>query len=94
VQGPEMTFQRTVRGLMSFLVALRNRTRGHGTWPATFYSNLNPRLDRLLANLLAHSEPCRGLLWWYERTAGQSVRRLLSGATPVQWEQLEGEEPT
>jgi len=94
VQGPEMTFQRTVRGLMSFLVALRNRTRGHGTWPATFYSNLNPRLDRLLANLLAHSEPCRGLLWWYERTAGQSVRRLLSGATPVHWEQLEGEEPT
>jgi len=93
VEGPEMmTFQRSVRGLTSFLVALRNRTRGHGSWSASFYTNLNPRLDKLLLHLLANAEPCRGSLWWYGGPAGHASRRLLSGTAPTEGEPAGGED--
>jgi tetratricopeptide (TPR) repeat protein len=81
-RGPATDYQRSVRGLLSFLVSLRNRTRGHGAFPPDFYPEAVPMLTELLHGLIQHAAPIEGRLLWCETTGGDVTARLLRGPVP------------
>lgn len=82
-RGPETDYQHSVRGLLGFLVALRNRTRGHGAFPSDFYPAAAPLLEELLALLMENALPLEGRLLWVESHQQEVTARVLRGPTPA-----------
>jgi tetratricopeptide (TPR) repeat protein len=82
-RGPLTDYQRSVRGLLSFVVSLRNRTRGHGALPPDFYPQAVPMLRELLELLIGNATPLEGGLLWCEGRGVDVIARVLSGPTPA-----------
>lgn len=81
---------KTVRGLLSFLVAFRNKTRGHGAYPRTFYDRVNGRYASLLEILLRESASLElQLLHVSEAVEERSSRTYLSGLLPTRSEAVD-----
>jgi hypothetical protein len=75
-------FQRSVHGLFRFLVAFRNKTRGHGAFTRDYYDRVNSVLEEFLAVLTDNSPVCSPALLWTEEVPGGLVYRVLRGPAP------------
>ncbi len=83
-RGSDTDYQRSVRGLLSFLVSLRNRTRGHGAFPPDFYREAVPLLSQLLTIIIENATPLEGGLLWCEEYTPEVVKaRVLRGPVPT-----------
>jgi hypothetical protein len=89
-RAPATDYQQSVRGLMSFLVSLRNRTRGHGAFPPDFYDQASPLLEGIVSRLLENAPWRRARLLWYEAAPDATKARVLTGPHPTEVEQRDG----
>lgn len=75
--------QASVRGLLTFLTVFRNKTRGHGAKPSSYFDSVNDEFAHMLGMLISQCPLLTEIdLAWVEDTVDGLIQRPLRGPAP------------